>query len=57
MKVKSVAGQANVRNMTCARGDECVGDNAHKEHCDVSLKNLSHTHEKKCACECVRGEV
>ena len=53
MKVQSVAGQANVRNMSCARDEECVEENAHKEHCGVSL---SHAREK-CVCECVRGEV
>ena len=36
-------GSSNVRSMTCARDDECVGDNAHKEHCNVSL---SHAREK-----------
>ena len=30
-------GSRNVRNMTCARDDECFGENAHKEHCNVSL--------------------
>ena len=32
-----------MRNMTCARDDECFGDNSHKEHCNVSL---SHAREK-----------
>ena len=30
--------------------DESVRENAHKEHCNVSLKNLIHTHK------CMRGE-
>ena len=29
-------GSSNVRKMTCARHDECFGDNAHKEQCNVS---------------------
>ena len=36
-------GSSNVRNTTCARDDECFGDNAHEEHCNVSL---SHAREK-----------
>ena len=47
-------GSSNVRNMTCGRDGECFGDNAHREHFNLSL---SHAREKNCACECVRGEV
>ena len=47
-------GSSNVRNMTCARDGECVGDNVHKEHFNLSL---SRARQKNCACECVRGEV
>ena len=46
MKGEVSGGSSNVRDMACAREDECFGDNAHKEHCKASLKNLSHTHEK-----------
>ena len=53
-KVKSVAGQATCGTVTCARDSECVGDSAHKEHCNVSL---SHARENICACECVRGAM
>ena len=35
-------GSNNVRIMTCARDNECFGDNGHKEHCNV---NLSHARE------------
>ena len=36
-------GSSNVRNMTCARDGECFGDNAHKEHFNLSF---SHAREK-----------
>ena len=39
-------GSSSLRNTACARDDECFGNNADKEHCKVSLNNLSHTHEK-----------
>ena len=44
LSVREVSGgSSNVRNMTCAREDECVGDSALKEHGNVSL---SHAREK-----------
>ena len=33
-------GSSNVRNMACARDDECFVDKAHKEHCNVNFKKL-----------------
>ena len=39
-------GSISVRNMRCVRGDESFRENAHKEHCNVSLKKLEpHTQE------------
>ena len=46
MKVKSVASQTTCETWLALEMMNVLGDNAHKEHCNVSWKNLSHTHEK-----------
>ena len=45
-----------MRNVTCTRDHDYFGDNAHKEHCNVSW-SLEPRARKLCACECVRGAV